>query len=254
MQQIYRIMNRLHAVFVLAIVVSFVACHKPLHVDSTSCETIAVDMTADALQDSAYLSQLSQVKAQLDSQLSVVIGVAPEALTLGNPESPMLNWASDALLDKARELYAGRVDMAVVNKGGMRCEWQAGEITLRNMYELMPFDNELVVLTLQGKDILELCQVFATDDGQGVAGLRMSAEEKQLIEATIAGKPIAEEAYYTIATSDYLAGGTDHMTPLTKAVETWKSGAKIRDLYIDWVREHKTVPAVVDGRMNLFEI
>ena len=163
----------------------------------------------------------------------------------------MLNWASDALLTKARQLYPGRVDMAVVNIGGMRCEWAAGDITRNDVFQLMPFDNELVVLTLRGEDILELCQVFAEDYGQGVAGLRMSAEDKQLIDAQIDGKEIEPEAYYTVATSDYLSGGTDHMTPLTHYVEIWRSERLIRDLYLEAVEEQDTIVAPVDGRMDI---
>lgn len=183
--------------------------------------------------------------------MSVVLGYAPERMWVGHPECPMLNWSCDALLAKARQLYPGRVDMAVVNIGGMRCEWDKGNITRQNVFELMPFDNQLVVLTLRGEDILELCQIFAEDDGQGVAGLRMSAEDQQLIDAQIDNSRITPEATYTVATSDYLTGGTDHMTPLTRYIDIWRSDRLIRDLYIEYVQEQHTVTAPVDGRMTI---
>lgn len=236
--------------FGLAFLVALTSCHKAV-VETVSTEMLPVDASLDAVKDSAYLVELKDISAQLDSALNVVIGASSQPLTVHQPECPMLNWASDALLDEARKLYDGHVDVAIVNIGSMRCEWQAGNITPRNVYELMPFDNELVVLTMMGEDLLELCQIFAMDGGQGVAGLRMVAEDKQLAEATIDGKPIMPEAYYHVATSDYLAGGTDHMTPFLNAVETWHAEQKIRDLYIDWVREHHDVPAVVDGRMQI---
>lgn len=227
------------------------SCQKQMRVASVSTEAIAIDASLDSLQDTAYLAVLAPKKALLEQEMNVVLGHAPEPLTVYPPECPMLNWASDALLIKARQLYPGRVDMAVVNIGGMRCEWAAGDITRRDVFQLMPFDNELVVLTLQGQDILELCQVFAEDGGQGVAGLRMAAEDKQLIDATIDGKSIVPEAYYTVATSDYLSGGTDHMTPLTHATELWRSDRLIRDLYLEAVQEQGTIVAPVDGRMDV---
>lgn len=230
----------------------FFSCQKPMQVVSVSTEAIPVDSSLDAIQDTAYINALAPVKADLEREMSVVLGYAPEPLKVYPPECPMLNWASDALLSKARQLYPeGRVDMTVVNIGGMRCEWAAGNITRQDVFQLMPFDNELVVLTLRGEDILELCQVFAKDYGQGVAGLRMSAEDKQLIDAQIDGQSIDPEAYYTVATSDYLSGGTDHMTPLTHYIEIWRSDRLIRDLYLEAVKEQHTIVAPVDGRMDV---
>ena len=244
-------MNRLCITLLLIASAFLCACHKNVRVTSVQTEAIAIDASTDAIQDSAYLAQLAPLTEQLNAELDYVIGYAPEPLIIHQPECPMLNWASDALLAKARQYYPGKVDIAIVNIGGMRAPWEAGEIKRRHIFELMPFDNELVVLTLAGEDIIELCQIFAEDGGQGVAGLRMVAEDKQLADVTIDGMPVEKDAYYHVATSDYLAGGTDHMIPLTRAVETWKSDMKIRDLYMDYVTEQKTVVAVVDGRMTI---
>lgn len=232
-------------------IVALAACQKPMHTTSIETSSIAIDSSLDCIQDTAYIAALAPKRAALEKEMSEVLGYAPERLWVRAPECPMLNWATDALLTKARQLYPSRVDMAVANIGGMRCEWAQGNITRQDVFELMPFDNELVVLTLRGEDILELCQVFAEDNGQGVAGLRMAAEDRQLIEATIDGKPVDPEAYYTVATSDYLTGGTDHMTPLTRYVEIWKSDRLIRDLYLEAVREQGTIVAPVDGRMAI---
>jgi 2',3'-cyclic-nucleotide 2'-phosphodiesterase (5'-nucleotidase family) len=163
----------------------------------------------------------------------------------------MLNWASDALWAMAKQRYPGTVDMAVVNIGGMRCEWAAGDITRRHVFELMPFDNELVVLTMRGEEILNLCNAFVKLGGQGVAGLRMKAKDGQLISATINGKKVEPTAYYTVATSDYLSQGNDGMTPLAHHEDLWRSEEKIRDLYIEYVQQVKIVQAQVDGRMDI---
>ncbi len=164
----------------------------------------------------------------------------------------MLNWESDALWETAKKVYDGKVDIAIVNMGGMRCSWQAGPITRGNVFELMPFDNRLVVLTLKGEDIVELCQSFAEYGGQGVAGMRVKTVDGHLADVTIAGKPVNPNATYTVATSDYLAGGTDHMDALARYVGYWNSDLLIRDLYVQAVREQDTIRAAVDGRMTMY--
>ena len=122
--------------------------------------------------------------------MNVQLGYAPEDLWVDAPECPMLNWATDALWEAAKKVYNGHVDIAIVNMGGMRCAWQAGPITRGNVFELMPFDNRLVVLTLKGKDVLDLCQSFATYGGQGVAGLRMIVVDGRLADVKVGGKPV----------------------------------------------------------------
>lgn len=236
----------------LLISVALLSCgHHPLHVARMTGETIMIDSTLDVLQDTNYLAYLAPIASDLEQQLGAAIGHAPQTLTVFQPECTMLNWASDALWAMAKQLSAESVDMAVVNIGGMRCNWAAGDITFRHVFELMPFDNELVVLTLQGSDILSLCNIFAQNGGEGIAGLRMVAKQGVVTSAEIAGKQILPEAYYTVATSDYLSQGNDGMTPLKNAIRTWKSDRKIRDLYIEYIQQVKIVASKVDGRMTI---
>ena len=236
---------------VILIALSWCACHQPGKVVSKTSKIHMIDSTLDAIQDTQYLAYLEPIKTELETQLNEAIGYAPKDLEVYQPECPMLNWASDALYEMAKQLCPEQVDMAVVNIGGMRCNWGAGNITFRHVFELMPFDNELVVLTMTGKEILALCDVFAKCGGQGVAGLRMSASKGVLKSAKIAGKDVVPEAYYTVATSDYLSQGNDGMTPLKNYEAMWKSERKIRDLYIEYIQQMKTVEAKVDGRMNV---
>ena len=238
-------------VFLLLASICLSACNMPLRVLST--RVLMVDSTFDAVQDTNYLADLAPIKANLEQQLGIPIGHAPKGLEVHQPECTMLNWACDALLAMARQLSPKPVDMAVVNIGGMRCSWGAGDITFRHVFELMPFDNELVVLTMTGKDLLALCDIFAATGGQGVAGLRMEAKGGVVKSAKIADKDILPDAYYTVATSDYLSQGNDGMVPLKNFVAMWKSEKKIRDLYIEYIQQVQTVEAQVDGRMSVVQ-
>ena len=183
--------------------------------------------------------------------MNVQIGYAPERLWVRSPECPMLNWATDALWEEAKLAYPGKVDIAIVNMGGMRCDWPAGPITREHVFELMPFDNRLVVLTLKGEDILALCESFARYGGQGVAGMRVTIVDGRVADVQVGGKALNTKARYTVATSDYLSGGTDHMDALTRYVDYWNSDLLIRDLYLHAVQTQDTIRAAVDGRMTM---
>lgn len=240
-------------VYLWLLITLFSCVHKPAHITSKTGEIILIDSTFNAIQDSSYIAYLAPTKANLQQMLGAPIGYAPHSLDVYQPECPMLNWASDALLDKARELSPNTVDIAVVNIGGMRCNWGAGNITFRHVFELMPFDNELVVLTMQGKDIIALCEIFANYGGQGIAGMTMKAQNGLLKEVKIDGKNILPNEFYTVATSDYLSQGNDGMIPLKNHTSLWKSERKIRDLYIEYIQQVQTVEAQVDGRMLIIK-
>lgn len=225
-------------------------CHTSVQVGSVETSAIAVDASSDSIADSTYIAYLASYKEAVEREMAVVIGYAADEMYVASPECPMLNWATEVLWARAKEVYPNKVDMAVMNMGGMRCEWHKGPITQGNVFELMPFDNQLVVLTLKGEDILALCQSFATYGAQGVAGLRMTAVDGQLADVTIGGKPIDMNALYTLATSDYLSGGTDHMEALKNHVDCWNSGLLVRDLYVQSVKAD-TIRAILDGRMNI---
>ena len=235
----------------LLLVCGICACHRPVRVVESNSEVLMIDSTLDQVQDTDYLTYIAPIKADLEKELNIAIGHAPEALTVHKPECTMLNWASDALLAMAKQLYPNKVDMAVVNIGGMRTDWGAGDITRRHIFELMPFDNELVVLTMTGEEVLALCHTIVRLTGEGVAGLRIKARNGKLLSATIDGKEIVPTAHYTVATSDYLSQGNDGLTQLQNHIELWRSEQKIRDLYIAYVQQVKTVAAKVDGRMDL---
>lgn len=243
-------MKLFHIHYSLFIILCLAACHKqPVKVASVTTVAIPVDASADGIQDSSYTAYLAPTKAALEREMGVQIGYAPEKLWVGEPECPMLNWATDALWEAAKPVYPGKVDVAIVNMGGMRCPWEAGPVTKGNVFELMPFDNELVVLTLKGEDIIALCESFARYGGQGVAGMTVKVVDGNLADVQVGGKAVDPKALYTVATSDYLSGGTDHMDALTHYTEYWKSGLLIRDLYLEAVEKQDTIRAAVDGRM-----
>lgn len=216
---------------------------------STETQKIAVDASADTIADQEYTEYLAPTKAYMDAEMGVVLGYAPQPLVVDTFECTMLNWSADALLAAAQKVCPKHVDIALLNRGGARCGWSAGDITLGHVFKMMPFDNRMVVLTLKGQDILDLFNFLAAGGAQGIAGMRVKFVKKELAEITIGGKPVDPKATYRLATNDYLAKGKDGMTALARDSEPWDSGLLIRDIFIEAVRQQRTLRPAIDGRM-----
>ncbi|MFN2570782.1 MAG: 5'-nucleotidase C-terminal domain-containing protein [Gemmatimonadales bacterium] len=122
---------------------------------------------------------------------------------------------------------AGRADVAIMNNGGIRADLPEGAVTWGNVYQVQPFQNRLLRLTVQGlalQDALEHC-VDGTDhmpdchiagvevwyDGSKEAGKRVNRIRFEN------GKSIDKNRTYTLVVSDFMATGGSGFTMLTGA-------------------------------------
>lgn len=227
------------------------SCHKQMQVTGAQTQAIEVNASSDGIQDLKYLERLAPTKAVVDKEMNVKVGYVPQTLWVGSPECPLLNWLTDALWEAAKAVYPGKVDMALVNMGSVRDEWLAGDLTFGHIYKVMPFENQLVVITLTGQDILDLCASFAEYGAQGIAGARVTIIDGRLANVTVGGKAVHPKKNYTLATSDYLITGADNLDALTHYTDCWNSKLPIRDLYIQAAQAQDTIRAAVDGRMTI---
>ncbi len=124
--------------------------------------------------------------------------------------------------DAIREVAGA--DIAVVNAGGIRDSIQAGDIRMRDVMAVLPFQNSLVVMDLSGSDIAEILgSISQIKPGLGgfphVSGIGARSVEAGKDQIAIGGVPLDPAKTYRLATSTYLASGADGydaMIPFSK--------------------------------------
>lgn len=231
-----------------------VSCNSPQWMASEAIGTkIALDSKAEPLADTGFQEMLQPFKQQLDVQMNEVIGHAETDMRAHKPESLLSNWSADVYRVAASEYLGQQVDVAIVNLGGLRTHITAGPIRVRKVYELMPFENELVILWLRGEDIEELLHYFARIGGQGVGGIRMVIKEDKATAVEIAGEPLDRNRVYTVATNDYLAEGNDYMPQLTRHSKRINTRILVRDMFMNYILKEneagRTINAALEGRI-----
>lgn len=220
---------------------------------TTRASKIAMDSTKDARADTLFKAYIQPLKQRIDAQMNEVIGISEVEMRAAIPESLLSNFNADVYRQMATRELGQAVDIAIVNVGGLRTIVPKGNITVRKVFELMPFENELVVLSLRGDKLLALIQQFARVGGQGVSGVRFVIANGKAENISVNGKPLNETILYTIATNDYLAGGNDKMVQLLDAEKRVNTGLKIRDVLISYIKSETqkghAINAQLDGRI-----
>lgn len=218
-----------------------------IKVEASSCEGGAEEVRAI----------LARGRAAVDSIKRPVIGEAAMALEKYIPESPLMNFAADALLAMAREVTGEHVDIAITNKGGLRSNISAGTVTFGDIYNVFPFENTLALLTLNGRQLLQLCGEIASVGGEAISGMRLvMTSQGELVSVTVGGEPVDVEREYRVATSDYLSQGNDKMTALAMGTgRDVRSDITIRDLMVQYIKnlaaKGECLSAECDGRITV---
>jgi 2',3'-cyclic-nucleotide 2'-phosphodiesterase (5'-nucleotidase family) len=193
--------------------------------------------------------------------MNSILVICEANLTKSNPEGRLGNFIADLTLKKANEYCVikgiGKADLCLLNNGGLRTSLPEGDILKRRVFELMPFENEIVIVTLTGNKTLMLFDYLAYVNGMPLAGARMGIKDGQQAEISIGGEPIDTNRTYRVATSDYLAHGGDRMKFFLTPLKIENLGHKLRDAIIEYmVAEHKagrTINAQLDGRIKTME-
>ena len=197
----------------------------------------------------------------IDSIKAPIIGYSDSRLTAYNPESPLMNFAADALRSTAQRHSRLKIDVAITNKGGLRNDIAAGDITVGDIYRVFPFENTLTLLTLSGEQLLRLFNEIAAAGGEPISGAKIvitpAGESYKVASATVGGQNIEPQKSYCIATSDYLSQGNDGLTTLGEAKERIILPISIRDLMIEYItdlhKQGKTLSAKEDDRIEIKE-
>jgi 5'-nucleotidase len=200
---------------------------------------------------------------RLDRELDAVVGKSTVALearsaTLRTEETNLGDFVADAL----RERLAS--DVALINGGAIRTNRTVppGPLTRRDVLSLLPFTDMVVKLELRGADLrAALEHGLAQTDRVGGGFLQLSgarlvwdprfAPGRRIVDVSVGGKPLADDASYTVAVPGYLARGGDGYTVFARAktVIDAESGPQVSQVVLDAIAARGEIAPTVDGRI-----
>ena len=207
--------------------------------------------------DSLTVAKIAPYKKQLDTQMNEVIASCDSSLTKDGMESTLANFVMQAVehFSNTHKPELKNKILPMVNRGGLRINLPKGEISVRTIYELMPFDNELVYITITGTKLQEAVTSFCENGKLFNAHLSFRIEKNKPMDLKIYNEIWNEKDQYIVLTTDYLANGGDNLICFNSPMKLETTGIKLRDAIIDYCRyltkNNQHILPYKDGRITI---
>ncbi|MBC7447227.1 MAG: 5'-nucleotidase C-terminal domain-containing protein [Hymenobacteraceae bacterium] len=209
--------------------------------------TASQPVTAAVPTDSAAEQFIRPYRRRVVREMREVIGTSGQAWLkpgkLGT-NAPLTVWIAGVLRVEAGRALGQTPDFTVLTNGSVRAGLPQGNITLGNIFEIMPFENELTVLPVPGPVVRQLCDYAGKYNNVAAVGLTWATDSAttRARDIRVGGQPLDTTRTYSLAINDYLANGGDGMDFLRPLPQT-PARRTIRQVLLDYVRrEHLIAP------------
>ena len=216
-----------------------------------------IEINQQVLSDSSIVKYYQPFKKNLEESLmNTPISYSPETYKKNDGElnSTLSNMFADATYEMSNPVFnkmsGENIDIVLLNNGGIRSIISKGNISEKTAFELMPFENSIVVLELSGLSIIKMIDYLRKVKLQHpISGLQITLNNDYSVnEVKINGDSIENEKKYYVATTDYLLEGGDKMYFLAETTKTTDINYKMRDILIDYFKKYDTLKLKSDNR------
>lgn len=232
---------------VLFIIILLASCDATTRISSIENKSRKVNGTEIA-SNSKLDSFLRPYRTELEKKMNDTLAYSHQALTKKKIESTLGNWVADGMMWYAKDQLHEEADVAICNSGGLRTKsMPAGPILLKHIYELMPFENEMVIIEVDSIDFKIILERIAQKEGWPVSKgfyLKLSDDNK-IVDWQVNR---ARKANYKVIVSDYIATGGDDMNNLIQKPRK-SLNVLIRNALIGYAKHQKNLQANIEGRI-----
>jgi len=247
-------MNFKQFVFIFTLL-SFNCCKQGSY-HLTKIEGKQLLISNELSNDSLVENFIKPYREHINSAMDSILSYAPETYSKkdGLYNTAIGNLMADIVYEQSNPIFekrtAKKIDAVLLNYGGIRSIISKGEITVRTAYQIMPFENSIVIVALKGKQVLEIINFLSkSKKAHPINGIQLVLDKNgQTQTALIHKKPIDELTTYYIATNDYLYNGGDKMSFFIPNDSVYNLDYKIRNAMIDFFRKTDTIKPKIDNR------
>ena len=251
----YNDVFKLFVIFLTLLIV--VSCGKQNY-NITKIEGKRIPITEKENQVAQIENFIKPYREHINNDLDSILAYCPTTLDKsGQWQSTIGNLMADVSLMRGNLVFEARekkkIDICLLNSGGIRSILPKGNITARNAFEIMPFENSMVVIALKGEQINEMVDFLIADKkSHPLSGITFTIDKSNKSKnVLVQGKPIQKETIYYVGTNDYLSDGGDNMNFFKKGIQKFDLDYKLRNILIDYFKQVDTIPVIKDKRITV---
>ncbi len=205
-----------------------------------------IEVVSDKIKPSADVKKVvDKFENEVAEEMNVVIGTLKKDWIKGGVESNIGNWMTDVMKEKMNS------DIAITNSGGIRKNLSAGDIKVRDIWEISPFSNTFVTFTIDGKQLQKLVEFMVENENiSPQSGLKIviNGKKNKLLKLLVNGKKINPNKKYSIVTNNYMFDQSKKYFGFNPD-NSVKTGLVDRYVFLDAVRKQKVIDSKVEGRV-----
>lgn len=206
-----------------------------------------IPITQDIPEDPATARVIAGYWDKIKVKYDTVVGETTAELT-DTPDQDLQPTNYYLVCDAMAE--ATGADFYIENQAGVRAPLLKGKITYGDIVSLDPFDNALYTFKIQGRDLKKLLGSLRPIPS---ANLRYSVKQRgtsrfgwTLIGASLKGKEIENDTYYSGAASSYLFSSAIRRV----ALDGRETGKTRRAALVEYLKKHSPISPKEDGRVR----
>ena len=232
-----------------------VGCKNKISLSKIGAQRIEInDSIAPNKDIEAFITPF---RNHVDSSLNAAVSYSKTYYSKkdGELNTAIGNMMADAVMKQAGPVFKSRtghtLDFVLLNHGGIRSTIPKGAVTKRTAYEVMPFENEVVVVGLPGNQVNKLLVYLKSSKRAHPVSKELELilnRDYDILSARIKGETIDPDRIYYVATSDYLFNGGDRMSFFQPNALFEELDYKIRNILIDYFMTVDTLSASIDNR------
>jgi len=235
----------------LSLSFTIASCKSTLY-KNTSINAKNIEVTADLGSIKEVEDFITPYRNHIDDDLNKVLSYSTVTMdkSEGRWETTIGNLFAIATLEEIKPIFKSRynkeIDICMLNHGGIRSIISEGNVTTRTAFEVMPFENNAIVVELEGKQIQELAQ-FMIDSKKAhpLAGIQIFVDSNKIVnKIKINNQDLDFNKTYFVVTNDYLALGGDNMIFFTKAINKYDMDYKLRNVLLSYFAKHNPLPVI----------
>jgi 5'-nucleotidase len=210
-------------------------------------------------EDAAEKALVARYAAAVEPIASRIVGqlTAPATRSTDDGESAAADLIADSMLAATRASDQGGAQLALVNGTGVRVDLPGGDVRYDAAFAMMPFGNNLVVMTLTGTQLkAALEQQYAIPIRSGFtmpaalgpsAGFTYTVDMtrpagSRVVDMRLDGQPVDSAARYRVALNNYLASGGDSLSAFTAGSDVTDRSVIDLDALVAWIAPGRTPP------------